>query len=180
MTNSAMPPGPGAFEDLREQIEALRSGADHVVIAGHRDLGPALWLSCDPAGRAEMTCRSSDGDAGILLRLEAGDSGAWAALGMRLPVEVLRKGRYLGLLVRLQTGDVFSFTPSLRYFMSEGINDVSAPVPVILAGGPREHLSYIPIDSDLLEQASGCELNLFFHSDSFVAHFSAIEPLLIL
>jgi hypothetical protein len=163
---------------LRGQIDALRSEVEYTVTAGHRDLGPDLWLSCDPAGRAVMSCQSSG--AGVVLRLEGGDSGAWAALGMRLPVEALKQARYLGLLVGLHTGDMLSFTPTLRYHTSDGMVDVPTAVPVLMAGGPREHLSYIALDHELLARADGCELNLFFHSDSFVAEFSAIEPLLML
>lgn len=162
---------------LRGQIAHLREGGPVTVTAGHLDLGPDLWLSTDPAGRATLSCQPLD--EGIALRLEGGDSGGWAALGMRLPVEALKQARYLGLLVGLNGGDVISFTPTLRYRYRDGMADVPTPGPVILAGGPREHLSHIPIASEQLDRATGCELNLFFHSDSFVAEFTMIEPLLI-
>lgn len=178
MTNSPIATEMATLAALREQIDALRSEVEYTVTAGHRDLGPDLWLSCDPAGRAVMSCQSSD--EGAVLRLEGGDSGAWAALGMRLPVEALKQARYLGLLVGLHAGDMLSFTPTLRYHTSDGMVDVPTAVPVLMAGGTREHLSYIPLDQDLMAQTRGGELNLFFHTDSFVAEFSVIEPLLIL
>jgi len=166
-----------AFAQLHEQIAALAEAGEVTARAGHLDLGPDLWLSADPAGQAELSCQPSD--AGVTLRLEGGDSGAWAALGLRLPVEELKQGRYLGLLIRVQDGDMVSFTPTLRYYYAEGMTDVPTAAPVILAGGPREHLSYIPFDPERLDRATGSELNLFFHTDSFTAEFTAIEPLLM-
>lgn len=171
-------PQAGALAPLREQIGRLTEAAEAKVRAGHLDLGPDLWLSTDPAGRGELSCQPSS--EGFALRLEAGDSGAWSALGMRLPVAALKSARYLGLLIGLRSGDVFSFTPTLRYYHPEGLTDVPTAAPVILAGGPREHLSHIPLDPEQLDRATECELNLFFHTDSFVAEFSGIEPLLIL
>lgn len=162
---------------LRGQLAHLREGDPVAVTAGHLDLGPDLWLSADPAGQAELSCQPSD--AGVTLHLEGGDSGGWAALGMRLPLEALKQARYLGLLVRLSDGDVISFTPTLRYRHPDGVTDVRTPGPVILAGGAREHLSHIPLAPEHLDRATGCELNLFFHNDSFAADFTAIEPLLI-
>lgn len=168
---------PEGFAKLREEIARLQEAAPATVTAGHLDLGPDLWLSADPAGQAELSCQPSD--AGVTLHLEGGDSGGWAALGMRLPLEALKQARYLGLLVRLSDGDVISFTPTLRYRHPDGVTDVHTPGPVILAGGPREHLSHIPLAPEHLDRATGCELNLFFHNDSFAADFTAIEPLLI-
>ena len=86
-----------AFAALAAQIAALHDGPGHVAAAGHRDLGPDLWLSTDPDGRAVLSCQPSD--AGFLLRLENGDSGAWAGLGLRLDLGLLAGGRYLGLLI---------------------------------------------------------------------------------
>ncbi len=176
-------PETGVFTRVQSQIANLLDGEAVTLTAGHLELGPDLWLSADPAGRAVMSCQPS-GD-GFILRLEEGDSGAWACLGMRLPVETLKQtrykqARYLGLLTVLRNGDVVSFTPTLRYYHAEGVQDVPTALPVILAGGPREHLSHIRLDPDQLAKASGCELNLFFHTNSFVAEFSGIEPLLII
>lgn len=165
--------------ELREQIGALfRGGEEASVVAGHLNLGPDLWLSCDPAGRTKMLCRP--GDQAAVLQLGGGDSGAWAALGLRLPRAALERARYLGLRIGMRTGDIVSFTPTLRYYLPDEMVDVPTPVPVILAGGPREHLSYIPVDHDLLDRARGAELNLFFHTDSFVVELTALEPLLMI
>lgn len=166
-----------ALADLAEQIDGLTAAPEARITAGHLDLGPDLWLSMDPAGRAAMTCLPAE--AGFILRLEEGDSGAWACLGMRIAPQALQGARYLGLLVALRSGDVISFTPTLRYVRAEGTQDVPAATPVLLAGGPREHLSHIPVDPGQLDSATGCELNLFFHSNAFVAEFARIEPLLI-
>lgn len=171
-------PATEALKNLRHHIEALKDAPERHIVAGHLDLGPDLWLSSDPAGRASMSCHPTG--EGFVLRLEEGDSGAWAALGMRLSPEDLKQGRYLGLLIRLRSGDMLSFTPSLRYYHSEGMQDVTTEAPVVLAGGPRENLSHIPLDPEQMDRATGYELNLFFHVNSFVAEFSVIEPLLIL
>jgi hypothetical protein len=169
-------PEAGAFAHLLDQVKALHEGA---VTAGHHDLGPDLWLSADPAGQAVMTCAPSE--HGFRLSLEAGDSGAWACLGMHLPIEALRAARYLGLLVVVSSEPLISFTPTLRYFLKDGgMQDVPVSLPVVLAGGQREHLSHIPLDSTRLDAASGCDLNLFFHSDQFTAEFLKFEPLQIL
>ncbi|PCH75605.1 MAG: hypothetical protein COC12_00225 [Rhodobacteraceae bacterium] len=171
-------PDTRAFAGLLDQVAALHEGTGGTATAGHYDLGPDLWLSADPAGQAVMGHVPCEG--GVRLSLEAGDSGAWVCLGMRLPVEILRNGRYLGLLVEARAESLLSFTPTLRYFpKGGGLQDVPVPAPVLLAGGAHEHLSYIPIDPERLEAAWGCELNLFFHNDVFTADFSRIEPLLI-
>lgn len=167
----------GAFARLHAQIAALQD-AGGAVTAGHRDLGPDLWLSTDPAGRAMLACQP--GAAGPVLRLEAGDSGAWAALGMRLPVEVLARGRYLGLMIEATSPGALSFTPTLRYFTEGGLTDIGTPEPVVLAGGPRRHLAWLPIDRDLLAAARACELNLFFHNDAMELGIARLEPLLLI
>lgn len=167
-----------ALASLRRQIGHLAEADEATVTAGHLDLGADIWLSTDPAGQGAMTCLPVE--AGFILRLEAGDSGAWAALGMRFGPEQLAGARYLGLLVAQRAGDVVSFTPTLRFFRPEGLRDVPSATPVLLAGGPRETLAHIRIDPGDIAGATGCELNLFFHSDAFVAEFTRLEPLLIL
>lgn len=166
-----------AFAALHDQIAALRDGAGGSVTAGHRDLGPDLWLSGDPAGRATLACQP--GGEGVLLRLEAGDSGAWAALGMRLPVEVLARGRYLGLMIEAASRGAAAFTPVLRYLAEGGLHDVGTPEPVVLAGGRRRHLAWLPIDHDRLAATRACELNLFFHNDGMELDIARLEPLLL-
>lgn len=169
-------PQTAAFADLHTQIHHLSEAPVSTVTAGHLDLGDGLWLSADPAGRARMTCQPAE--AGFVLRLEDGDSGAWACLGMRIAPEHLRGARYLGLLVAQRAGDVVSFTPTLRFFRPGGLDDLPA-TPVLIAAGSREHLSYIPVDPAQLAAVTGCELNLFFHSNAFVAEFARLEPLLM-
>lgn len=184
MENAHARPETRAFADLLDQIAALRDGAvtgpvtgtvTGTVTGGHHDLGPDIWLSGDPGGRAVLTSAPCEG--GFRLSLEAGDSGAWACLGMRLPVDVLRGARYLGLLIEVAAGDVMSFTPSLRYFLAQGTEDVPTPAPVFLAGGARAHLAHIPLDAGLLAGSAQCELNLFFNSDHFEVDFIRLEPL---
>lgn len=166
----------GAFAALTAQIAALQGGA---VRAGHLDLGPDLWLSADPGGRATLTCQPEEGR--MVLRLEAGDSGAWSALGLRLPVETLARGRYLGLMVEATARGALSFTPTLRYVAGGGGTvDVAPPEPVVLAGGPRRHLAWLPLDRDRLAASRACELNLFFHNDAMQLEIARLEPLLIL
>jgi len=166
------------FATLRAQLAGLAQAEQTQVTAGHLDLGPDIWLSADPAGRAEMICQPSEG--GVVLHLREGDSGDWACLGMRFPPAALAGARFLGLLVALRGGDVVSFMPTLRYLHEAGVRDVPAAAPVTLVGGAREHIAHIPIDHADMENATGCELNLFFLRDRFVAEFEKIEPLLIL
>jgi hypothetical protein len=168
-----------AFSHLTDQFTALHEGPGGAVAAGHLDLGPDLWLSADPAGQAVMAHEPCE--PGVRLSLTAGDSGGWACLGLRIAPGILAQARYLGLLTAGESESLISFTPTLRYFLrGGGLRDVATQAPVILARGVREHLAYIPVDRELLDGASGCELNLFFHTDAFVAEFSKIEPLLIL
>ena len=166
------------FAEIRTGIAALAQAKEATVTAGHLDIGAGIWLSADPAGRAMMRCQPAQ--EGFTLELENGDSGAWACLGMRLLPAALTSARYLGLLVALHGGSAVSFTPTLRYFRTGEPLDVAAARPVVLAGGAREHLAYIPIDPALLDGATGCELNLFFHSNEFTAEIARLEPLLIL
>lgn len=167
------------FGDLSDQFLALREGPGITARAGHSALGDGLWLSTDPGGQAVLSC--APGEPGVALSLEGGDSGKWACLGMQLPIKALQRGRYLGLLIELAGGNVMSFTPVLRYFQEDGgFQDVPTATPVVLAGGAREHLSYIPLDADRLAGAKSCELNLFFHSDRFAVDVLRIEPLLMI
>ncbi|MCB1355983.1 MAG: hypothetical protein KDK53_05620 [Maritimibacter sp.] len=180
MTDTPEPAGGGAFAALSEQIAALHEGGGTTVTAGHLDLGPDLWLSTDPAGRAALTCRPSE--AGFALKLEAGDSGAWACLGARLPVDVLARGRYLGVMIEGDSRGALSFTPTLRYFAAEGggLTDVPTPEPLVLAGRPRARLAWIPLDPALLAASAASEVNLFFHNDGMELDVARLEILLIL
>lgn len=164
--------------DLRARIAGLAQANAATVTAGHVDIGAGIWLSCDPAGRAVMRFEPTPG--GFTLALEGADSGAWACLGMYLAPGALTMARYLGLLVAVGSGSPVSFTPTLRYARPGGLLDVGAVQPVVLAGGAREHLAYIPTDPAMLDGTTGCELNLFFHSNSFTSEITRLEPLLIL
>ena len=171
-------PDPVAFPDQQARIAALREQGPVSVTAGHADLGPDFWLSCDPEGKTAMECAPADG--GFRLNVTAGDSGKWTAMGMRLPREVLARGRYLGLLIEADTPALAAFTPRLRYHLGrDGIRDVSTPMPVVLPSGAQTHLAHIPLDPDLLGRAEGCELNLFFHTDAVDMRVIRLEPLLI-
>ncbi|MDK3020928.1 hypothetical protein [Pseudodonghicola flavimaris] len=167
-----------AFADLQGHLDALRTRDPVTVRAGHEDLGEGLWLSCDPAGQTEMTCGPDE--AGFRLTVTGADSGVWASFGMRLPADVLFRGRYLGLLIEAEPSGLVSFSPTLRYrFRDGGLQDAGLPDPVVLPGGPQVHLSHIPIDPALAERTGDCELNLFFHSDAVDMRVLRMEPLLI-
>lgn len=170
-------PDTAAIEDLRQRLAGLDTSGE--VRAGHLDLAPGIWFSADPAGRAQLSLRPADA-GGFTLGLEQGDSGAWACLGMRLPPAALAATRYLGLLVELRGGDTCAFRPVLRYWLGEGMRDVSAAAPVVLPGGAGVRLAYIPTDPELAAAARDCELNLFFLSNHFEAEVARLEPLLML
>ena len=177
MSETLDKPQVAAFPGLLGQIAALSKGKDRSVTAGHLDLGPGLWLSCDPAGQTVMGCRP---DArGFRLSVEAGDSGAWACLGMRLPPETLGRGRYLGLLSETEAAALIAFKPSLRYHLEGGMQETALPEPVVLPSGRRTHLAHLPIDPALRARATGCELNLFFQTGRIDALVLKLEPLLI-
>lgn len=163
---------------LGRQLAELAEKDERHIKAGHLELGPDIWLSCDPDGQGEMTCRP--GPDGFELQLEHGDSGAWACLGMRFGASALTGMRYLGLLLAMRGRDMVSLTPTLRYFHNGGVRDVPTASPVTLAGGAREYLAHIPVDAEELARATSCELNLFFLRDAFTGTFEKIEPLRIL
>jgi len=125
-----------------------------------------------------MSCQP--GENGFVLRLQDGDSGGWACLGMRFSPRALAETRYLGLLVALSEGGTVSFTPTLRYLFEDGMRDVPAAEPVFLAGNGVSFLAHIPVDAEALGRAIGCELNLFFHDNAFAVTFRTLEPLRII
>lgn len=162
---------------LQDQISGLFTANPQEVQAGHIDLGPDLWLSCDPAGRARVTLRA--GDEGIALDLTEADSGGWCCLGMRIAPEALIGARYIGVLVALRSEGLIAYTPSLRYHIRDGgMQDVPAD-PVVQAPGAREVLSYMPVDPELLHRADSCELNLFFQTNTLSAVVSRLDVLVM-
>lgn len=176
MTQNRQPTA--AFGGLQDQINALRKRAPGVVRAGHLNIGETIWLSCDPQGQAEMSCIPEE--QRFRLGLKAADSGRWACLGLRLPVEVLAQGRYLGLLIDAAPNVPVSFTPCLRYYFREGgMQDVGTAEPILLSTRRHNHMAYVPIDPALLNRSHGAELNLFFHTDEAMISFTRLEPLLM-
>lgn len=167
-----------SFPTLLSQIAGLTRDIELTANAGHMDLGEGLWLSCDPDGQTKMTCATAE--TGFRLTLEQGDSGKWSSFGMRLPIEVLSRGRYIGLLIEARTSELVSFTPSLRYRLKGGeIADRSPALPVLLLAGHRTDLSHIPLDPELLERTAQCELNLYFHTDRMALDIIRLEPMLM-
>jgi len=167
-----------AFRALQDALKALHSRETIRVRAGHADLGPGLWLSCDPESRAEMACLPQ-GD-GFRLTLVEGDSGLWNCLGMQLPAEILADGRYAGLLIEAVPEAMAAFTPILRYRLRRGGHqDAAFPQPVLLPAGPRSEMVHLPLDAELLERSESCELNLFFHMDRMDLKITGLEPLLL-
>ena len=170
-----MDDGQTQMDALRARIAGLDSPAE--VTSGHCDLAPGLWLSTDPEGQGHLAVQP--GEDRLSLSLSEGDSGAWACLGMLLPLDELKRARFLGLLAALDRGDLVSMQPTLRYFHGDRAQDVPA-APLLLSPGRGESLAHIPLDAGLLDSASGCELNLFFHTNRFEAEFTRLEPVLIL
>lgn len=158
------------LEALRAQIGALTTRAPAGARAGHSALGDDIWLSTDPAGRATLACQGREA-GGFSLALTEGDSGGWAALGLRLPAGALAGARYLGLMVEAQSATPVTFTPTLR----TAAGDTPAPEPMITAPEPRARLAWFPLDPDHREDA--CEINLFFHDDTAALDILRLEPL---
>lgn len=174
----AAAPRAAAFQNLIDQITALKTATRHSVRAAHLDIGPDLWLSCDPRGKAEMTCAPQK--TALELTVSKGNSGDWAALGMRLDTAAMRGWKYLGLLVQAQADAASGFTPTLRYYPTDApLADVPVPEPVVLLQEPHTRLAYIPLDQDLLNRSPSGELNLFFHADETRLQLFKLEPLLI-
>lgn len=168
-----------ALKALRDQISALQEGAPSKVQAGHLDLGPDLWLSCDPDSQTQM--HLTPVEEGLRLEVVAGDGGRWTCLGLRVQPTELALARQIGLLVSLRSDRVVSYRPSLRYFLPEGgFQDQATPAPVVMAPGAREVLSHLPVDAELAARATGCELNLFFLDDAVRAENLRLDPLLML
>lgn len=164
-----------ALESLQGQIAALAGGARREVRAGHLDLGEDLWLSCDPGGQALLALEP--GEDGLVLELEAGDSGRWNCLGMRIPADLLVQAQEVVLSLGLRSTSLIACSPVLRYFLPEGgFRDAGTGGPLLLAPGTRTVRPVIPVDRALAEQAAGCELNLFFLSDGFRADCLRLEP----
>lgn len=167
-----------AFGEIIHQFQALNNGAAAVSNGEHRDLGAAIWLSCDPKGHARMSCHPQE--TSFRLSLSGGDTSAWTCIGIRLHEPLVREGRFVGLLIEAENDRLISYTPKLRYFLRNGqLHDAAAAAPSILPGGRREVLSYIPIDPNMAQQSSGYELNIYFHNDALEASIWRLEPLLI-
>lgn len=167
-----------AFQDLLDQIADLKTAQPQMAHAGHLDLCPDLWLSCDPGGQAEMGL-AGQGDA-IEMKLTAGHSGVWACLGIRLNPKLMYGWKYLGLLIETQSNADVKFTPTLRYYPAEApLVDVPTAEPVMFTAGLHTHMAHIPLDPDLLKSSGSGELNLFFHSDNMQIKVLRLEPLLI-
>lgn len=168
-----------AFPELNSRFLDMATAPAVAVTAGHADLAEGMWLSCDPQGQAEMGCHPEE--QGFRLTANGIDSGAWASFGLRLPLETLARGRYLGLLIDAAPRGIVSFSPSLRYrFRDGGLQDVGTPEPVVLPDGPQTHLIHIPLDPGLLERAAECELNLYFHSNQVDMLVTRMEMLLMI
>lgn len=168
-----------ALAALRDQISALNDGPAQEVRAGHLGLGPDLWLSCDPDGQTRMVI-APDG-AGLRLTVEAGDTGRWSSIGMRLQPAELQQARSVGLALTQRSAGLISFRPTLRYFLPEGgFHDVSTPDPVVMAPGARDLRSHVPVDAELAARVRGCELNIFLLDDGLCAEDLRFDPLLML
>lgn len=162
----------GGLEALRTQIKALASHAPAGARAGHSALSDDIWLSTDPAGRATLACQGRE-DGGFSLALTEGDSGGWAALGLRLPAGALGQARYLGLMVEAASPAAASFTPTLR--IAGG--DIPATEPMIAGPEPRARLAWFPLDP--AHAGAACEINLFLHDDTATLDLLRFEPLLM-
>ena len=173
------PSPPAAFDGLKSQIEALSAASSVGIRAGHLNIAQDIWLSCDPQGQAEMAL--SPDSQGIRLSWKAADSGRWAALGMGVPIDVLTRGRYLGVRLEVQVEAPISLLPSLRYHFRDGggMQDVATPAPVLLPSGKRVHLAHIPIERALVERAHGAEVNFFLHTDHGALLMHSLDILLM-
>lgn len=166
------------FGDINAQLDVLREQPPSTVRAGHLNLGPAVWLSCDPRSKTTMSC--SPAGSGFRLEWDSADSGNWTCLGMRLPPEVVARGRYLALRIDTETQEPIAFSPCLRYhFANEPMKDVCTLNPVLLPSGRRVTFAHIPIDADLMARVSGSELNFFFQSNAGVLPIMRLEILLM-
>ncbi len=158
---------------LQAQIAGLGEQAGAGTRAGHRDLSADIWLSTDPAGHATLACKAREG-GGFSLALTDGDSGGWAALGLRVPAGALEGARYLGLMVEATSPAGATFTPTLRL---PGGQDTPAPAPMIATPTAQARLAWFPLEPAHREAA--CEINLFFHDDAAALDILRLEPLVM-
>jgi len=166
------------FGGLNDQLYKLRDQPPSQIRAGHLNLAPAVWLSCDPKSKTSMSC--SPMGTGFRLEWDSADSGNWACLGMKLPPDVMSKGRYIALRMDSDTQGPIAFVPCLRYyFLSDPMRDVCTPNPVFIPSGRRVTSEHIPIEAELMARAKGSQLNLFFQSNAGILPIMRLEILLM-
>lgn len=159
---------------LRAALAGLNDAPETEARAGHRDLAEGVWLSTDPAGRAMLRLRGRGAAGGFSLVLEGGDSGAWAALGLRLPGGVPEAARYLGLMVEAASPTTATLTPRLR----TRAGDRPAGEALVLTPAPRAGLIWFPLEP--ADRRADLEINLFFSDDAAEVEILRIDPVVML
>ena len=159
---------------LRAALAGLNDAPEAEARAGHHDLAEGLWLSTDPAGRAILRLQGRGAAGGFSLVLEGGDSGAWAALGLRLAGGVPEGARYLGLMVEAASPTTATLTPRLR----TPAGDRPATEALVLMPAPRTRLIWFPLEAE--NTGADLEINLFFSDDAAEVQILRIDPVVMI
>ena len=136
-----------------------------------------VWLSHEADKGAELSILPTE--RGFTLDMPTSGKSRWISLSFTLPVETLRSGRYLCLLVKAASVGFLSFRLYLRYLHDGRFTDQTARDFMVSSGGEKEQLCHLALDQALLANCSGAEAHLFFQGTNFRAEFQSVEVLLI-
>lgn len=163
---------------VNERLASLARSAPTSQAGSHHVLTEGVWLSTEAEKGAELAVMPSE--TGFVLDLTTVGKSRWISLSFSLPLETLRSGRYLCLLVRVASDAFLSYRPSLRYLLAgDGFQDSFSRDYMVSSGGEKEQLSYIEVNQDAAARSHGAEVNLFFQGSNFRADFRSIEAVLI-
>lgn len=167
------------FGGVNAKVAALRSRAAVPAGDGHRDLAEGVWLSSE-AGRGSALAFDPV-ERGFKLTLRDVGRSKWIAFGFGIPVDGLRRCRFLGVRVRAWSADFYSCRPCLRYLRREGGFVDRFPADYLLSsGGLHDQMAFIEVDPQLALDSRAAEVNLFFQGNAFEVEFELIEALQIL
>jgi len=167
-----------AFSEENKRLADLNRVDPIDEVMPHQELVPHVWLSSAPDAGVQLGFAPED--TGFSLRMATVGRSPWVSLSYDVTFEVLREGRYLGVLAHLSSKGFVAYRACLRLLdTAGGFRDVFSEDYTTSAGGTRTLLSHIPIPVDDLGGRDGAEVHLFFQGDSFEARFEGLETVLM-